>query len=306
MICPICRKEINDNAKFCPLCGKQIPRCPKCGKVLYKKMSFCPDDGTPIPAEVFSTLTASPASAPQGTANRPTPAPQNVSNRPAPVPQNPAGRPQEQPAPKQSSGSIGKIVLAILCAVLLIGLAAYIGFSVAGKLTNSDEPESRTEQTVKDEKSKKPRKNKKTEEPLPDEEEEETAAEEEETIEETEVEITETVETEAVETETAVADEAADNKTDPVEYFIMNCDKEYFQKEYFYEFDAEMCRTARNGIYARFGRKFQDPALTDYFLQFDWYTPTIEPDAFSDSMLNNYQVANRDVIVAYEKEKGFR
>jgi hypothetical protein len=54
------------------------------------------------------------------------------------------------------------------------------------------------------------------------------------------------------------------------------------------------------------GRRFNDESLTAYFSQFEWYRPTIDPDDFKESMLNDYQVANRDLIVAYEQEKGFR
>ena len=41
-------------------------------------------------------------------------------------------------------------------------------------------------------------------------------------------------------------------------------------------------------------------------MQFDWYTPTVEPEDFNDSMLNKYEVSNIDLIVAYEKEKGYK
>ena len=48
MICPICGRQIQDNAKFCGKCGKQVPRCPSCGKVLYKRIRFCSQDGTSV------------------------------------------------------------------------------------------------------------------------------------------------------------------------------------------------------------------------------------------------------------------
>lgn len=93
---------------------------------------------------------------------------------------------------------------------------------------------------------------------------------------------------------------------DPIEYFVLNSDCQYFTEADLEGFDAEMCRLARNGIYARMGRKFQDQALTDYFLQYSWYAPTINPNDFTDAMLNEYQAANRDLIVAYETKRGFR
>ena len=69
---------------------------------------------------------------------------------------------------------------------------------------------------------------------------------------------------------------------------------------------AEECRIARNEIYARHGRMFKDEALQAYFESFDWYYPTIHPDDFEESMLNEYEIANRDLIVEYETEQGYR
>ncbi len=92
---------------------------------------------------------------------------------------------------------------------------------------------------------------------------------------------------------------------EPLEYFILNADKQYFDKQYFENFSAEDCLIARNGVYAISGRKFQSEFLRNYFLNCDWYVPRIEPEDFSDSMLNQYQKANIDLIVEYEKEKGY-
>lgn len=99
-------------------------------------------------------------------------------------------------------------------------------------------------------------------------------------------------------------DESEENN--PVVYFIMHCDTEYLTKNDLKGFNADMCRLARNGIYARLGRKFDDAELQKYFEQFDWYVPSINSDSFPESLLNDCQVANRDLIVAYEKEKGYR
>jgi len=89
-----------------------------------------------------------------------------------------------------------------------------------------------------------------------------------------------------------------------IDYFVTYCDMEYFTEDNLWGFDSEMCRIARNGIYARSGRVFQDEALNNYFLGFDWYNPTISPDDFSEDMLNEYQIANRDLVIEYEKTLG--
>ena len=93
---------------------------------------------------------------------------------------------------------------------------------------------------------------------------------------------------------------------DALQYFIAHCDTEYFTEADIQTFDADMCRVARNSIYARLGRKFDSQDLTLYFEQYDWYIPVIDPEDFSDEMLNQYQVANRDLIVAFETQKGYR
>lgn len=46
LICPGCGSKINENAKFCPECGKPIIRnCPKCGTQVNPGTKFCPECG---------------------------------------------------------------------------------------------------------------------------------------------------------------------------------------------------------------------------------------------------------------------
>ena len=92
---------------------------------------------------------------------------------------------------------------------------------------------------------------------------------------------------------------------DMLDYFINNSDVIYFSESDIAGFDANDCRLARNGIYAKMGRKFKDAGLTNFFSQYYWYNPVIEPDNFSDTWLNACQISNRDLIVSYEKRHGF-
>ncbi|MBQ7682421.1 MAG: YARHG domain-containing protein [Oscillibacter sp.] len=89
-------------------------------------------------------------------------------------------------------------------------------------------------------------------------------------------------------------------------YLLEGSDSRYVQRSELAGFTAEDCRLARNEIYARHGRKFQDKTIQAYFDSLDWYRPTIEPEDFSESMLNAYETANRNLIVKYEQEKGYR
>ena len=68
---------------------------------------------------------------------------------------------------------------------------------------------------------------------------------------------------------------------------------------------AEQCRIARNEIYAKHGRMFDDAGLQNYFNSCSWYHGTIPADRFSDTMLSDIEIQNRNLIVSYEKEKGY-
>lgn len=90
------------------------------------------------------------------------------------------------------------------------------------------------------------------------------------------------------------------------EYMLPGSDTAYITMADLKGFSAEECRIARNEIYARHGRKFDDEELQKYFSGKDWYHGTIAPGDFTEDMLNEYELANRDVIVEYEKKSGYR
>lgn len=66
------------------------------------------------------------------------------------------------------------------------------------------------------------------------------------------------------------------------------------------ECDAEMLRLGRNEIYARHGRRFLDTEIQSYFDNMPWYEGTIEPEDFSESVLNKYEKKNLKKIKSYE------
>lgn len=99
--------------------------------------------------------------------------------------------------------------------------------------------------------------------------------------------------------ETEMQDEAS-------EYFIPDSDSKYLTMKDLEGYSADDCRIARNELFARHGRKFTDENLKSYFESKNWYEGTIEPEDFDDSVFNEYEIANRDLIVEYEKEKGYR
>lgn len=92
----------------------------------------------------------------------------------------------------------------------------------------------------------------------------------------------------------------------PLQYWIEYCDTKRLAENDLETFDADDCRLARNAIFAKSGRKFNDDSLQAYYEQFDWYHPTVSPDDFSNSMLNDIQSYNLDLIIAYEESRGYR
>ena len=70
--------------------------------------------------------------------------------------------------------------------------------------------------------------------------------------------------------------------------------------------DEGECRIARNEIYARHGRRFDDEELQKYFDDKAWYEGKIDADDFKENELSDIEMANRDLIVEYEKKKGYR
>lgn len=90
------------------------------------------------------------------------------------------------------------------------------------------------------------------------------------------------------------------------DYILAGSDSRYLDKDELSGLNADECRLARNEIYARHGRVFDDEFLRTYFEQKDWYTGSVSSTEFNEDMLNEFEIYNRDLIVAYEKEMGYR
>ena len=115
---------------------------------------------------------------------------------------------------------------------------------------------------------------------------------------------------EVKETESLVVEEETESGTEAQltdsEYILPTSNTEYLTLEDLQGLTAEQCRIARNELYARYGRKFTDEGLKAYFESKSWYIGTIEPEDFKEDMLNEYEIANRDLIVEYETLQGYR
>lgn len=98
--------------------------------------------------------------------------------------------------------------------------------------------------------------------------------------------------------------EEEDRDKEDADYILPESDSKYYTKEDLDKLTREEVKLARNEIYARHGRIFtKDMTVKEYFEGKDWYEGTV--DEVSDSELNKYEIANRDLIVKYEKEKNW-
>ena len=132
-----------------------------------------------------------------------------------------------------------------------------------------------------------------------------------------------TVSTEATEVTTAVTEattEAATEATTAATEATTQATTEEAKKEYILENSSttylavsdiagltkEQCRIARNEIYARHGRLFDDDELQAYFNSCSWYQGKIAPGEFDENSLSAIEKANLELIVNYEKDMGYR
>lgn len=89
-------------------------------------------------------------------------------------------------------------------------------------------------------------------------------------------------------------------------FILPNSNEVYITRSYLESLSQDQLRIARNEIYARYGRKFKDDSLQNYFNSQSWYLGTINPDAFSENIMNDFALANINLISSYEKEMGYK
>lgn len=106
--------------------------------------------------------------------------------------------------------------------------------------------------------------------------------------------------------EQAETEEAGTDGAENKDYIIADSDSRVISVSELEGLSEVELSRARNEIYARHGRKFQDPSLQEYFNAKDWYHGTIEPEQFTEEMLNSTEKANTETILSYEKSKGYK
>ena len=77
---------------------------------------------------------------------------------------------------------------------------------------------------------------------------------------------------------------------------LFETDKKYYTKE---EFESEpmlVIHLAKNEIYARHGYIFTNEDLYNYFMGCIWYSPTCDAADFDDSIFNEYEKGNLEIL----------
>lgn len=100
----------------------------------------------------------------------------------------------------------------------------------------------------------------------------------------------------------SVSDEKeAEASANAKDYVVKDSDKNYLTEDDMKKLSKEQLALARNEIFARHGYVFNDDLFKKYFTEKSWYVPNSSYDG-SDSTLNQYEIANYQLIQAWEKK----
>ena len=77
---------------------------------------------------------------------------------------------------------------------------------------------------------------------------------------------------------------------------LFETDKKYYTKEEFENEPMLVIHLAKNEIYARHGYIFTNEDLYNYFMGCIWYSPTYDGTDFDDSIFNEYEKANLEIL----------
>lgn len=110
-----------------------------------------------------------------------------------------------------------------------------------------------------------------------------------------------TTEPESIDDGSSDADDDYDDYYDDDDYILPDSGIRKLTNSDLAGLDADELELARNEIYARAGRRFNTDYIQDYFDDKWWYVGTIEPEDFTEDMLNDVEKYNVNFIRDYEK-----
>lgn len=274
MICKRCKNELPDNSRFCMACGALQPMvCPACQSESRPGSRVCSGCGKKLPV-TYSGVT--------------------FYKR------------------KKTPAQIAAMVLLVLGALLVLTAAVMFLMGTINEVTEPPAEEEITEvdnrmdeeefTVIVEEPITKPLKDPETAEKPADEEEtteelpEETPGEEPEETSEEETE-------EAPEEETEEQPEETKPSVSETEWFFPDSSERILTDADVAGLSKAELQIARNEIYARHGRKFNNPDLQAWFNSCSWYKGTIAPGDFNEqAIFNETELAN--VYFLKEKENG--
>ena len=272
MFCSKCGKQIRDGLKYCTNCGTPIEQGES-----HKNSDTGNSDRILAAGKVNlkkDDSALSPVAVVQSGNSNDTDTDKNL--------------PVKKPKKNKGFKIVIITILGIILAILLIFFALIQSGFISISIENNEKQESVLDKSDKPSKKENDRKAKEKER----ESEERTMP----TVSQTEPDTVPTVS----QTETASTTVALNN-----DFVLPDSSIRVLDKSELAGLSAEQCRIARNEIYAKHGRMFDDAGLQNYFNSCSWYHGTIPADRFSDTMLSDIEIKNRNLIVSYEKEKGY-
>ena len=251
--------------------------CSKCGKQVRDGMNYCTNCGEPVKKDEGGVnlkkdddKVSSAATLTHG----------NVSGK-----SNKAKKTKKNKGVKIVFITIAGIILALLLILFALVQTGIISISI---------DDSTNQESVLDKKSKSSKREKEKERRAKEKESEEG-------------DVTTQAQTEPVSTEAQTVQPATMASTVAInnEFILPDSSVRVLDKSELAGFSAEQCRLARNEIYAKHGRMFDDAGLQNYFNSRSWYHGTIPAKQFNDNMLSDIEIQNRNLIIAFEKEMGY-
>ena len=102
--------------------------------------------------------------------------------------------------------------------------------------------------------------------------------------------------------------DSSESDSEETEGFIFsNSDSTYLTKKQLWKLTKEEETIARNELYARRGYIFsKNQEMKEYFESQPWYVGEYENQEDVDAMFNDYERANKELFIEYEREKGWR
>lgn len=251
--------------------------CSKCGKQVRDGMNYCTNCGEPVKKDEGGVnlkkdddKVGSAATLPHG----------NVSGK-----SNKAKKTKKNKGVKIVFITIAGIILALLLILFALVQTGIISISI---------DDNTNQESVLDKKSKSSKREKEKERRAKEKESEEG-------------DVTTQAQAEPVSTEAQTVQPATMPSTVAInnEFILPDSSVRVLDKSELAGFSAEQCRLARNEIYAKHGRMFDDAGLQNYFNSRSWYHGTIPAKQFNDNMLSDIEIQNRNLIIAFEKEMGY-